>query len=131
MNRLMILVFGSLFIWSCSSNKPLVRIEGEEQKSDSTEYELVVSEPGFESWFVTHRKPVWFHEESYYKQFNQLYTNEWNNRVRGIENDYPFNELIDYNKINQYGIELEHKLYWYYKFMMDKYDFKLLVTDHR
>ena len=131
MIRYPILLLGFILFVGCSSNKPLVKIEGAEQATDSTEYEIIVSEPGFETWFVTHSKPIWFYEEHYYKNFNQLYTNEWNHRVRSLQFDFPFDELRDYNNTNEYGVELEHKLYWYYKFMMDKYDFKLLVTDHR
>jgi len=129
MNRILILVFGILIILGCSSNKSLVTIEEADQASDSTEYELIVTEPGFESWFVTNRKPIWFYEENYYKHFNQMYTNEWNHRVRSIQYDIPYDELIDYSSTINYGKEVEHKMYWYFQFMMDKYNFKLLVTD--
>ncbi len=130
MQRLIFVFVGIVAFWSCSSNKSLVTIEEAGQDSDSTEYELIVIEPGFESWFATNRKPIWFYEENYYKNFNQLYTNEWNHRVRSIQYDIPFVELIDYSSTINYGKEVEHKLYWYFQFMMDKYDFKLLVTDH-
>ena len=125
----MILFFGIVILWSCSSNKPLVQIEDASTKSDITEYTIIVTEPGFESWFVTNRKPIWFYEENYYKHFNQLYTNEWNHRVRSIKYDIPFYEEIDYNSVINYGKDIEHKMYWYFQFMMDKYDFKLLLTD--
>ncbi len=129
MNRLVILLFGFVIIWSCSSNKQLVQLENLSSDSDSTEYTVIVTEPGFESWFVTNRKPIWFYEENYYKHFNLLYTNEWNHRVRSLEYDRPFDELIEYSASVNYGNEVEHKMYWYYQFMMDKYDFRLLVTD--
>lgn len=130
MKRLVILFFGIIFIWSCSSNKPLVQIENTSKPADSSEYTVFIIEPGFESWFATHRKPIWFYEEYYYKQFNQLYTNEWNIRVRSIDYDIPFYDFIDYNNAINYGKEVEHKIYWYFQFMMDKYVFKLLVTDN-
>jgi len=129
MNRLMVLFFGIVIIWSCSSNKPLIQIEDTSTQSDSTEYTVIVIEPGFESWFATNRKPIWYYEENYYKQFNQLYTNEWNHRVRSIDYDIPYYDLIDYSNAINYGKEVEHKMYWYFQFMMDKYDFKLIVTD--
>lgn len=109
----------------------MVQIEDTATVSDSTEYELIVLEQGFESWFITNTKPIWYHEENYYKQFNQLYTNEWNHRFRSIQYDRPYDEMINYNNSTEYGKVLEHKLYWYFQFMMDKYDFKLLVTDNR
>ena len=90
MHRLVILFFGIVIIWSCSSNKPLVQIEDTSAKSDTTEYTVIVTEPSFESWFITNRKPIWYYEENYYKQFNQLYSNEWNHRVRSIDYDIPY-----------------------------------------
>lgn len=131
MQRLMIVFFGIVILWSCSTNKSLVTIEEADQASDSTEYELIVLEPGFDSWFVTNRKPIWYYEESFYKNFNKLYTNEWNNRVRSFQYDRPYDEFIDYSVSIHYGIEVEHKLYWYFKYMMYKYDFKLLATDRQ
>lgn len=131
MNRILILVIVILFVLGCSSNKSMVQIEDTATVSDSTEYELIVLEQGFESWFITNTKPIWYHEENYYKQFNQLYTNEWNHRFRSIQYDRPYDEMINYNNSTEYGKVLEHKLYWYFQFMMDKYDFKLLVTDNR
>jgi hypothetical protein len=128
MNRLLILSFGCWVFLSCTSQKPLVQIEDKATESDSTEYALIITEPGFESWFATNSKPVWYHEENYYKHFNQLYTNEWNHRVRSIQY-HPFDAMIEYNYTIEYGKDLEHELYWYFQFMMDKYDFKLLVTD--
>lgn len=129
MNRLVILFFGIVIIWSCSSNKPMVQLADTSSQSDSTEYEVIVTEPGFESWLATNRKPIWYYEENYYKQYNQLYTNEWNQRVRSIEYDIPYYDLIEYSSAINYGKEVEYKMYWYFRFMMDKYDFKLLVTD--
>ena len=122
-------MFGIIIILSCSTHKPLVKIKDSSAQPDSTEYVVIVLEAGFEQWLATNRKPVWFYEENYYKHFNQLYTNEWNNRVRDFQYDWPFIEPIDYNNTIEYGIEVEHKLYWYFKFMMEKYDFKLLVTE--
>ena len=87
-------------------------------QNDSIEYELIVLEPGFDSWFVTNRKPIWYYEETYYKNFNQLYTNEWNNRVRSFQHDRPYDEFIDYSVSINYGNEVEHKLYWYFQYMM-------------
>jgi hypothetical protein len=129
MNRFLILLFGCLIFLSCSSQRPLVQIEDVAAESDSSAYSLIVNEPGFESWFATNRKPVWYYEENYYKHYNQLYTSEWNYRVRSIQYDHPFAALIDYSYSIEYGKEVEYELYWYFQFMMIKYDFKLIVTD--
>lgn len=99
--------------------------------SDTSQYELTIIEPGFDSWFITNSKPVWYHEETFYKMNNQLYVNEWNDRVRSIEFDVPYDNIIHYNYMSEYGIDLEYKLFWYFKFMEDKYNMKLLATEQK
>ncbi|MCB0807078.1 MAG: hypothetical protein KDC05_14875 [Bacteroidales bacterium] len=100
-------------------------------ETDSTQYELIITEPGFESWFVTNRKPEWWHEHIYYRQHNQLYANEWNDRVRQFKYDRPYDFLIHYDPTINYGIDLDFKLYWYFKFMEDKYNIDLILSDRK
>ena len=92
---------------------------------DSTEYELIVFDPGFNSWFITHRKPVWYHEKEYYHIKNTFYTTYWNIRV--LNNMYrpPYDFEIDYDQKIDYGIDVEWQLFWYFKYMEQKYNIRL------
>lgn len=87
-------------------------------KNDSTQYKLIVFDSGFETWYVQRNKPSWYHTESYYEHWNQRYVNEWNYRYS--LGDARFDDYIEYNPRKDYGIELEHKLYYYFKYFQEK-----------
>jgi hypothetical protein len=118
-----------IVLWSCSSSKSIVQINKAEPTVDSVEYVVLVNELGFDTYMATRAKPDWYHEESFYKNYNRLYTNEWNLRVQNYRYNQPYYEKIDYDHTINYGKEVEYMLYWYFQFMMEKYDFKLLITD--
>lgn len=127
MTRLGILAV-ALILFACASNKDVVKIEDVESPSDSTEYMIIVDEPGYDSWIVTQAKPEWYYEQSYYRHWNTLYTKEFNHKVRTGRFGHPFNEYIEYDQTVNYGIEVEYKLFWYFKYIEDKYDVKLNIS---
>ena len=117
---------------SCSVNKNLVVSENNQPITDSTEYELIVTEPGFESWLISNSRPVWFYSHNYYRMWNIIYTNEWNYRCNNsILYDAPFDYLINYYQNIDYDIDLDYKLYWYFKFIEDKYNVRLYFARQR
>ena len=129
-NLLYIIVL--LLVISCSVNKNLVVSENNQLVTDSTEYELIVIETGFESWLISNSRPVWYHTHSYYRLWNIIYANEWNYRFNNsILYDAPYDYLIDYDRKIDYGIDLDHKLYWYFKFIEDKYNISLYFARQR
>lgn len=95
-------------------------------KSDSTEYELIIIDPGFEHWLVT-KPTMGFHSNEYYRQKNIQYVSEWNSRYmtpsrhRGIYATY-----IDYDPFVEYDIELNYKLFYYFQYFEEKNRVKLL-----
>jgi len=92
---------------------------------DSTEYELIVFDPGFNSWFISNRKPMWYHENSYYRNKNNFYTVYWNLRVLENMHRPPYDFEIDYDPKIDYGVELNWQLFWYYKYLEHKYNITL------
>jgi len=86
--------------------------------TDSTEYKLIVFDTGFENWYLQRNKPSWYHTESYYEHWNQRYVNEWNYRYS--LGDGRFEDYINYNPAKDYGIKVEHKLYYYFKYFQEK-----------
>lgn len=94
-------------------------------KGDSTEYELIVFDPGFHNWFISNQKPVWFHENEYYRTKNSLYTTYWNIRVLENMHRPPYDFEIVYDPTVDYGIEVNWQLFWYYKYLEQKYNIRL------
>ncbi|MCD6331818.1 MAG: hypothetical protein J7L89_00945 [Bacteroidales bacterium] len=89
---------------------------------DSTEYELLIIDPGFDQWFITHRKPVWYYSHDYLRTKNLFYVTGWNEKVRDTRYQMrhpnnPFILQIDYRPQIDYGLELDWKLFHYFRYI--------------
>lgn len=87
-----------------------LRIENEE-----LEYEIIIIDPGFTSWFNSFAQPRGFYGQHYLEARNRVWVIEWNNRAR---NPLQFNTLlyelpIDYQSSINYGYEVNYLLYNY------------------
>jgi uncharacterized protein YcfL len=128
MKRLIIFLFGLILIAGCAARKNIVKIEDHPGVSDSVQYELIVDEQGYESWIITYSKPEWYYGKAFYRSWNILYTAEFNNRVLQAHAGQPFTEMINYDQQTDYDLNLEYKLYWYYKYIEYKYNTKLHIS---
>ena len=93
---------------------------------DSVEYELIIIDPGFESFLVT-QKSKEFYSQSYYENWNQRYVTEWNYRhSQPLTYGDMYETYIDYSPHIDYGLELNYKLFYYFRYFEKKYGVKLL-----
>ncbi len=104
---------------ACSSTKlvPETQNTSDVGTADSAMYEMIVMDPGFETWFVANSKPEWYHDVSYYEQWNHLYTQAWNAKISSFPKGHILNHPVDYNPGVHYGIEINHKLFYYYQYV--------------
>ncbi|SHI90865.1 DUF6146 family protein [Pseudozobellia thermophila] len=133
-------VFLLLSIASCSGTKETVRITDEEKQafsqqvgdtvkiaSDSTEYEIIIIEPGFNFWLQSVAKPRGYYSQSFLENRNQIYVINYNQRVlqpqRYDPNLYEFQ--INYDPNIDYGYEVNYKLYNYFIYFQRKYNQRL------
>jgi hypothetical protein len=134
------MVLVALF-FSCAPSKKTItpakpeKIELTTDNQDSTEYELTIIDPGFESWFEMHRKPVWYYTKDYLAAWNIQYVTAWNMKVRDVnlrhvQPDNPFIMEIDYQPRIDYSLELNYKLYHYFLFIESTWG-KILTYDRR
>jgi hypothetical protein len=84
-------------------------------RADSTEYELIVLDPGYEAFLVSQPSKEYY-SESYYKNWNRLYVIEWNMRYTTRASTGLYETYIDYDPEIDYGLELEYRLYYYFRF---------------
>ena len=54
-----------------------------------------------------------------------LYVSEWNYRYTTIKNHGEYDSFIDYNPETDYGLDLNYKLYYYFKYFEEKHGTKL------
>ncbi len=93
--------------------------------NDSTEYQLIIIDIGFESWLVT-QKPISFHSKEYYRMWNLRYVSEWNNLYNTGRYPQYVESYVDYRASVDYGIDLNYKLYWYFQFFEEKNKIRLV-----
>ena len=88
------------------------------EKSDTVEYELLIIDPAFEQWFQRHQRPESYYSLSYLENWNRLLVTQWNLLISrpGRPDCMPMNYLY-YDPAISYGIALNHKLFYYFKYM--------------
>jgi hypothetical protein len=114
----------ALLLAACSVQKPVKQLSTPEIKpEDSTEYELIVFDPGFETWYLLKKSPAMDHSIDYYKNWNMQYVQAWNNSS-GMRN--LFGSPINYEYREKYPFELEHKLYYYFQYVENELKIPIL-----
>lgn len=92
-----------------------IKVEADSVSVDSLEYKLIVLDPGFDSWLAT--KPSEnFYSKEYYAHRNRMYVSEWNQRYMTSRNSRLYDSYIDYNSGTDYGLSLNYKLYYYFRY---------------
>lgn len=84
--------------------------------NDGLEYEIIIIEPGFNTWLLTTARPEGYYSQSYLESRNRIYVNAWNNRVLEPYKYNPnlYGMQIDYDPTIDYGYEVNYKLYNYF-----------------
>ncbi|SNR48188.1 hypothetical protein SAMN04488009_2096 [Maribacter sedimenticola] len=128
------------FISSCGSSKEAVSISSAEKTvfeqvkgdtitiaSDKTEYEIIIIEPGFNTWLNSIAKPEGYYSQEFLENRNYLMVVEWNQRVLQPMRYNPnlYELQIDYNQNIDYGYEVNYKLYNYFIYFQRKYNQRL------
>ncbi len=94
--------------------------------NDSLEYEILIIEPGFNSWLATQR-PRGFYEQFWLENRNIISVIEYNNRVLNSTQFDPnlYIQQIDYTRDVNYGYEVNYLLYNWFEFFEQRYNQKL------
>jgi hypothetical protein len=128
----LLLVLG--IIIGCNTSKDLTNTSNTIEKetkvndtiriaNDELEYEIIIIEPGFQSWLASTARPKWYHSQTYLENRNIIYVNEWNSRFRQpMRYSRDLYELpIDYSSNIDYGYDVNYQLYNYFIFFQLKY----------
>ena len=117
------------FIVGCSSTSKTTKKDTQLPEgavriaNDELEYEIIIIDPGFETYLLTIAKPANFYSQSYYETKNKFYVIEWNSRARNplAYNPNIYENVIDYDFNIDYGLDVNYKLFNYFKFVEYKY----------
>lgn len=110
-----------LFVYSCQTNKKTTTIDNKEKLSNDTiriankalEYEVIIIDGRFTSWFNSFAKPRGYYSQSYLETRNRFWVLEWNNRVRNPQLMNLYEMPINYETNIDYGYEVNYMLYNY------------------
>lgn len=116
---------------SCDSSKTVVKESDVAAVSNDTirianeslEYEIIIIEPGFESWLVT-QKPEGFYGQTYLEGKNRLFVTEYNRRAQNFQLYDPnlYQQEINYEFHLDYGYEVNYLLYNYFLYFQKTYN---------
>lgn len=84
--------------------------------NDDVAYEIIIIEPGFNTWLQSVAKPEGFYSKAFLESRNIQYVTAWNNRVMQPSRYNPnlYEMQINYNQNIDYGYEVNYKLYNYF-----------------
>lgn len=95
--------------------------------NDELEYEIIIIEPGFDSWLIT-QPSQGHHEVSFLESKNRNFVSTYNDRVRNSMKYstilYP--QEINYDLGTHYGLEVNYMLYNYFVYFEQKYKQKFI-----
>lgn len=117
------LLIAGIFLGGCSSSSYVPRKVGDNVvlQDEDEEYELIILDNGFHSWFMTNSKPVSFYSLSYYEAKNRRYVAAWNDLYFRYGGRGPFENQINYDFSTDYGLKLNYQLFWYFKYIESLY----------
>jgi hypothetical protein len=113
--------------WSISlaQNQEKTSAVVEPVSQDSTEYELLIIDIHFDQWYLMNYNEAKDRSDEYYHSKNFVAAQNWNDLYRNGKYINVIDSYINYQPQIDYGIELNRKLYWYFKFVEDYYKVKL------
>ena len=126
-----------LALYSCDSGKHSMKaaaepVDAKEIANDTVRianddlaYEILIIEPGFNLWLAT-QPPQGYNGLSFLESNNRIYVTTYNQRVYDINfSNSLYQQTINYEPTIRYGLEVNYKLYNYFKYFEQKYKQRL------
>jgi hypothetical protein len=136
MKRCIVLLFSGLSILvACNASQNKKKIEEKSHLESDTiriankeiEYEVLIIDVGFSSWFNSNAKPRNYYSQSYLESRNRVWVLEWNRRTMLSSQYNPnlYEMTINYETNINYGYEVNYMLYNYLVYFQLKNNQKL------
>ena len=97
------------------NNKPKLESDTIRISNEEIEYEVLIIDIGFPSWFNSYAKPRNYYSQSYLESRNRIWVLEWNRRAMLSSQYNPnlYEMSINYEQNIDYGYEVNYMLYNY------------------
>lgn len=132
MKKIVSLIVILLVIIGCSSSQNVAQAKDETASkssdtvriaNDEAEYEVIIIDPGFNSFLNSQARPRGYYSELFLEQRNNVYVNEWNIRARQPQRygSDLYMMQIDYSPNIRYGYEVNYLMYNYFIYFQLRY----------
>jgi hypothetical protein len=127
MKSFLIPIMMALVIWSCSPAREAARTSSDLSLvgQDSTEYEIIIVDPQFDQWYLMNFTPAKDYSDEFYRSKNITGVASWNYFYNTGKYTRIIDSYLDYRPNVEYGIELNRKLYWYFRYIEESFRIKL------
>jgi hypothetical protein len=125
---LLVILVESQTVGLCQKKNSRESLKADTVSADSVEYRLIITDPGFDFWLAT-KPPRDFYSNDFYAQKNRFYVAEWNLRYSALQNKDLYDNYIDYKPFTDYGIDINYRLYYYFRYFEETNHIKLLNFD--
>jgi hypothetical protein len=129
MKYVFVLVLFSAMVLGCHTTKNTSSVKPRpiiEKTDDSTQYELIIIDSQFETWYLINFSPTLDRSNGYYRAMNQFAVSRWNSYFSSGRYFRIIENYLDYDYNIDYGIDVNRKLYWYFKFVQERFHISLL-----
>jgi hypothetical protein len=93
--------------------------------NDSTQYEIYISDLQFDQWYGINYSDSKDHSLDYYHSKNLVAVSNWNAYFRSGKYTDVIDCQINYEPQIDYGIEVNRRLFWYFKYVQENTNISL------
>lgn len=129
MKQFLIILALIVFVVACSTQKSAVNVtknDSAEGAVDSTEYDVETFDLKFENWYDLNNKPSKYRSQQYYESWNHQYVTAWNAKCARAGTDWHFEPVIGYDPNEDYGFDMNHKLFYYFMYVENVLKIKII-----
>jgi len=125
-----LIIYGLILLtgWACTQQKEISKSKGSTPAviKDSTEYEITIIDSDFDRWYMMRFSPAMDRSNDYYRSMNGLGVINWNDYYTHNKYNQVIGSYINYTSSVDYGIEVNRRLYWYFRYVEENFRIRLL-----
>lgn len=125
-----ILLFGIILFatWSCTQQKQVTQSQRPQPviDKDATEYNILIIDPAFDRWYAMRYSTSMDRSNEFYKGVNYLGVQNWNDYYNRGKYPQVIGSYLNYNPGVDYGLEVNRRLYWYFKYIEENFKIRIL-----
>ena len=129
MKPILIIFLAAILFSGCHTSKNVTSVKQKAviaKDKDSTQYEVLIFDPDFDFWYQVHFNSVLDYTNEYYRTQNTLAVVRWNSYYTSGRYYRIIENYLDYDNNTDYGIDINRKLYWYFKYVQEQFHLRLL-----